>query len=325
MRQVRRAELPPSRQPAHRRAVILAWVTLAYLGSVCVLMYLVMGSSQAMRAAWLEDILGLIPPAAFLISTYFRDRPPDEDYPYGYHRGVSIAFLVAAVAILAVGGFLLFESAAKLVKAEHPTIGSVELFGRQVWLGWLMLPVLVYAAVPAVLLGRAKMGPARALHDKTLHADAVMNRADWLTATAAFVGVLGIAVGWWWADAVAALVISLDVVRDGVKNVRLAVGDLMDRAPRTVDGRQREALPARLATELKQLRWVKDAEVRLREDGHVFIGEAFLTPTGAGDPAARVKEALDVAERLDWRLQDLTVQIGDPGRDRGGEGEGEPK
>ena len=41
-----------------------------------------------------------------------------------------------------------------------------------------------------------------------LYADAKMNKADWLTATAAMVGVVGIGVGLWWVDAVAAIAIS---------------------------------------------------------------------------------------------------------------------
>ena len=68
MRPVRGSELPPPRRPAYRRAVVLQWVSLGYQLSVIVLMYLVMGSSQAMRAAWLEDVITLAPPAAFLVS-----------------------------------------------------------------------------------------------------------------------------------------------------------------------------------------------------------------------------------------------------------------
>lgn len=312
MRPARHAEIPLSRRPALRRGLLLEWVSLGYLITVVALMYLVMGSSQAMRAAWLEDVLSMVPPAAFLVSAYFRKWPPNEEYPYGYHRAVSVAFLVASVAILGVGGYLAIESASKLIQAEHPTIGTIELLGYQIWLGWLMLPAIAYTGIPSVFLGRAKLRPARELHDKTLYADAVMNKADWMTAAAAMAGVLGIAVGWWWADSVAALAISADVIHDGLKYVRLAVGDLMDRAPRTVDGRQRDPLPARLATELRGLSWVADAEVRFREDGHVFVGEAFLVPNSPGDPVPRVREVLKVGQGLDWRIQDLTVQIGDP-------------
>ena len=58
-----------------------------------------------------------------------------------------------------------------------------------------MLPALAYSALPSVLLGRAKIPLAEELHNKVLYADAKMNKADWLTAGAAMVGVVGIGFG----------------------------------------------------------------------------------------------------------------------------------
>jgi divalent metal cation (Fe/Co/Zn/Cd) transporter len=98
-------------------------------------------------------------------------------------------------------------------------------------LGWLMIAALAWSAVPSVFLGRAKLPLASQLHDKVLYADAKMNRANWLTAGAAIVGVLGIGAGLWWADGAAAIIISLDITRDGFTNVRAAVADLMDSRP----------------------------------------------------------------------------------------------
>jgi hypothetical protein len=55
-------EFPPAQEQALRKARRLEWVTIAYLLSVGTVMYLVLGSSQAMKTAWLEDLLSLIPP-----------------------------------------------------------------------------------------------------------------------------------------------------------------------------------------------------------------------------------------------------------------------
>ena len=43
-----------------RRAVRLEWWTLAWQASIVVVMFLVMGSSQAMKSAWTEDLPGLV-------------------------------------------------------------------------------------------------------------------------------------------------------------------------------------------------------------------------------------------------------------------------
>lgn len=302
-------ELTPERHKILEKAIRLQIWTILYFLSVVALMYFVMGSSQAMKTVWIEDMLNMIPPAVFLISAYLRNKQPNEHYPYGYHRATSVAFLIASVALLGMGAFLLVDALVKLFQAEHPTIGAVELRGAPIWLGWLMYPVLIWGVVPAIFLGRMKIRHARELHDKTLYADALMCKANWLTGLAGMVGVSGIALGWWWLDAVAAAAISLDILHDGFKYTGVGVTDLMDRVPRTVDDRQCEALPARLETELKKLDWVKDAQVRLREHGHVFFGEAFLRPVDRRNLLARIEQALTTAYQVDWRLQELVVQL----------------
>jgi cation diffusion facilitator family transporter len=300
-------ELPPDKKRLMDQANRLELVTIVYLVSAIVAIYLTLGASQAMKTAWFEDIISLVPPVVFLIASRIRQRAPNTEYPYGYHRSVSVAYLCAALALLAMGAFLLFDSVMKLISFEHPSIGTVQLFGQPIWLGWLMLPALVWSAIPAVLLGRAKLPLASALHDKVLFADAKMNKADWMTASAAFVGVLGIAVGLWWADAVAALVISLDIVHDGITNTKTAVADLMDSRPMTVDRSSADPLPRRVENELRDLDWVEDVRVRMREEGHVFFGEAFVVPRSDRELGRHVSEALEHLRELDWRLHDVVI------------------
>ncbi|HEX2196193.1 MAG TPA: cation transporter [Actinomycetota bacterium] len=307
MKPTHRHELPADKRRTHARAVRLEWVTLLYLASAIVFIRLTMGASQAMKVAWLEDMLSLIPAVAFLIASRVRNRAPDERHPYGWHRAISIAYLISAVALLVMGAVLLLDSIMKLVAFEHPTIGTVTVWGHHVWLGWLMIPAAVWSAVPAMVLGRMKLPLARELHDKVLFADAKMNKADWLTGMAAGAGVLGIAFGLWWADAVAAAIISADILHDGLSNVRNAVADLMDTAPATVDGSGRDPLPARVETEMRRLPWVAEAKARLREEGHVFFGEVFVVPRDGRVSASALDEAAEMLTQLDWRLHDVVV------------------
>ena len=300
-------ELPDPKRDLYRKAVRLEWITIAYDVSVVIVIYLALGSSQAMKAAWIEDLLAFAPPIAFLVAARVRDRPSDSRYEYGYHRVVSIAFLVAALALFVLGLYIVYDSVARLVSFEHPPIGLVELFGRPIWLGWLMIAALLWGLVPPVILGRLKLPVARELHDKVLYADAEMNRANWLTAGAAILGVLGIRFGLWWTDAVAAIVIGIDITRDGIVNTRSAVGDLMDRRPMAVGTDRTDPLPARIETELKKLSWVKDARVRMRDEGHVFYGEAFVVPADERNLLDNLADATRDLMALDWRIYDLVI------------------
>jgi divalent metal cation (Fe/Co/Zn/Cd) transporter len=159
-------ELPPELEHVHRKAIRLEWFSIAYLATAIVAVYLTLGSSQAMKGAWLEDMLSLAPPIAFLIANRIRYKRPDAGYAYGYHRALEIAYLIAALALLFLGAFLVVDSVLKLLTGEHPPIGMAELFDWQVWLGWLMIAALLYSAIPTVVLGRVKSRLAAELHDK---------------------------------------------------------------------------------------------------------------------------------------------------------------
>ena len=300
-------ELPPDRAQLHRKAVRLEWITIIYLLSAIAAIYVTLGASQAMKAAWFEDILSLVPAIAFLVGSRFRWRKPNRRFPYGYHRVMSISYLVASLALFLMGLFILYDSVSQLLSFEHPPIGMVQPFGDPVWLGWFMLPALAWSALPAVFLGRAKLPLARGLHDKVLYADAEMNKADWLTAAAAMVGVIGIGFGLWWADGAAATFISLDITSDGLKNIKRAVSDLMDGRPAVVDGSAVDPIVSRVESELNKRSWVKEASVRLRENGHVFFGEALVVPRSQDDLADKIQRTRAELLELDWRLYDIAI------------------
>jgi cation diffusion facilitator family transporter len=303
-----RFELPPDKARLYARAVRLEWWTIAFFVAAVSALAVTLGQSQAMKAAWIEDMLGLVPPAAFLVAARYRNRQPTQRFPYGYHRAVSVAFLAGSVALLGLGGWVVYDSLIRLLARERPPIGLVEVFGHRFWLGWLMIAVLLATMVPALLLGRIKQRIARELHDKVLFADAEMNRADWLTAGAAVLGIIGIGAGLWWADAVAALIIGGDIVRDGVRTTRAAVADLMDEAPSVVGGSHPHPLPHQLLTAVLDHDWVADAWLRLREEGHVFVGELLVVPRPDTDRLIeRLEDLGRFAREYNWRVHDLVV------------------
>jgi len=303
-----RRDLPPDQQKALRSAVRWEIFTICYTTVTITLLAFVVGNSQAMRTAWIEDMLSLTPQVAFLVAMIFVRRRPDRSHPYGKHRAMGVGHLVAGVALLAVGLNLAIEAVTGLVRAEHPTIGTVNLFGHTVWLGWLMIAVMAVIVVgPVFFYGPAKAKLAPVLHNKLLFADADMAKADWHTNAASIIGVLGVGVGLWWLDGAAALFISFGIVWDGAKNTRAAVSDLMDRRARTFDDKRPHPLAHEIVQHMRAQPWVTDAAVRMRDQGQVFHVEAFVVPRKR---KVSVKQTSDLAEsisRLDWKVQDVVV------------------
>jgi cation diffusion facilitator family transporter len=300
-------ELPEQLQHVQKRAERLEWITLAYMFTAITAVYFTLGNSQAMRGAFIEDLLGFLPPIAFLVATRIRNRPPTDAFPFGYHRSMSIAYLMSTLAIIALGTYLFFESAFKLLGGEHPTIGMVELFDWQVWQGWLMLVALFWTGVGTVILGQLKKNLAADLHDKTLQADAEMNRADWMTAFAAMGGIVGIGAGLWWADAAAAILISIDILRDGYKYTKGAVEDLTDGRPRKHDEKSPHPVIDAVEDRAREWKWAKRAVVRLREDGHLFAGEIIVVPASEEGLIDHLEEATEEVRGLDWKLHDVVI------------------
>ena len=148
---------PEDKQEKERKACRLEYWTIFFLLTIIVVMFYTMGASQAMKTAWIEDVLSLIPPIIFLIAVHHRGKKPDERFPYGRQRVMAIAFTGAAFALTILGLYMLYDSAMGLAKMHHPTIGHRTIFGIRIWAGWFMIAALLYSMVPVVILGRMKL------------------------------------------------------------------------------------------------------------------------------------------------------------------------
>jgi len=110
LNQPRHDRLPEQQQETMRKAVRLEWITVGFVIVTIVLVGVVAGQSQAMRSAWVEDMLSLVPPLAFLIASRVVRIASNRRQPYGYHRAIAIGHQAAALALLIMGALLVFES-----------------------------------------------------------------------------------------------------------------------------------------------------------------------------------------------------------------------
>lgn len=291
---------PPLREPM-KRAVRLEWWNIGFTISIVVVMGLVLGNSQTMKTAWVEDTLGLIPPIVFLVAVHFEKKGASRDFPFGFDRVHSLAFLIAAVALAGVGAMLLWDSASTLIAREHATVASIQLFGRDIWLGWLMLAAMVYSIIPPLVIGHLEMPLAKRMQDEVLFTDSKMNKANWQTGAAGLAGVIGLGLGWWWADSVAAAFISVGIIADGWRALRIATTELVDGVPRELGGTGPDP-EARLLVDKLQAQY-PDATIRLRETGRYIHAEVC----GVDPDVRQDLEALWPGEpERSWRLAQLS-------------------
>lgn len=284
----------PIRGDLSKARALCGW-TLVLISAVALMMYLVMGQSQAMKSAFIEDVLSLIPSFVFLVAASVEGKPRSERFPFGFKRFDSLAFLIAATALLSIGAFIAKESITALLSMEHPSIGMVEIFGQRFWLGYAMIAALLISAIPPIVLGRLKMPVAKRLADKVLYTDAETQKADWQTALVGVLGIVGIGFGLWWADSAAALFISLSVMKDGWTNLKKASAELGDGAPRALESNELSSDAEEIAERLRSI--YPMADIRLRESGRYIYAEVV----GEGADKASDIELVAPHERK-WRL-----------------------
>jgi divalent metal cation (Fe/Co/Zn/Cd) transporter len=115
------------------------------------------------------------------------------------------------------GGLLLGLAAYIVVDAGRRLVGS----GAEPQESWLGIGLTALSLVGMPLLGRMKLRTAIALNSVALRADAYETLAcAWLSLTTLAGLVLNAALGWWWADPLAALAIVPLVVREGIEGWR---------------------------------------------------------------------------------------------------------
>lgn len=264
--------LPGELRQTMARAMRLEYWNIFWTLTIIVTMGLVLGQSETMKTAWIEDTLGLVPPVMFLVAACMERRSHrSRRFPFGFERVNGLGFFVAAVALGAVGALLLYNALMALGSQEHATVGSVAILGKDIWLGWLMIAAQIYSLIPPLFIGRRELPLAEALNDKLLHTDALMNKANWLTGTAGLAGVIGLGLGWWWADSVAAAIISVDVLNDGIKALRSSTAELVDGAPRALSSTELSQDAQKVCDRLQAE--FPGATVRLRETGRLIRAE----------------------------------------------------
>ncbi|MCW1432168.1 cation transporter [Novosphingobium sp. JCM 18896] len=281
----------------------LEWWNIAWSVSIVTVMGLAMGSSQAMKTAWVEDTLGLVPPIVILIATSYEARSADARFHYGYDRVNSLGFLVAAVALGGVGLFLLRDSVVALWEQEHVTVGSVRMLGHDIWLGWFMLAAQAYATIPPLIIGRRELPLAERLRDKLVHTDALMNKANWQTGVAGLLGVGGLGFGLWWADPIAAIAISGSIVWDAWNALKIATAELVDGIPRELGNSKLSPEAQALARALEE-QFPLAEKVLLRETGRYIRAEVV----GVRPPEDFALDNLDVAGCDRWRIDSVSFR-----------------
>ncbi|MBO0708984.1 MAG: cation diffusion facilitator family transporter [Candidatus Dormibacteraeota bacterium] len=286
------------RRGDHRRSV----AELVALGSLIVDCLLVAGK---LTAALLTGSLGLLSDAVQsgldLIASSFAflavraaTKPADYEHPYGHARAENLAAfgegLLLGVAALVIG----YEGVRRVIG------GGVTV--QPSWFAYAVLGITIAVeATRTTVLRRV----AHASGSPALAASAQNRFADILSALAVLIGLILVQVaGLGRADAVAALIVSVIILRTGALLAWRSGDILMDRAPRGVEEQVRGLVAA-----VDGVREVR--EVRVRRSGSRLLGDARVSARRllSVERAETLVQEIQEAVRRGLPQLDLTVVV----------------
>ena len=185
----------PGETGLRRRAMALEFVTIAWnlLEGVLAIVAGLLAGSVALVAFGLDSSVEVFASAVVVWELRGVDRRRERRAV----RAIGAAYLVVAV-------YILLDSGNALRIANRPEASPI---------GMLLLAATVLVMA---VLGIAKLRVGRELHSATVTADGRFSLVDGSLAGAVLAGLaLTALLGWWWADALLAIGISLLAFREG--------------------------------------------------------------------------------------------------------------
>lgn len=167
----------------------------------------------------MESFVNLASAMFALAMVTVAQRPADDDHPYGHHKAEYFSSGFEGLLIVGVSVGIFWAAGHRLVNPQ-----AIEQ------VGW-GLALSVFSSGLNGLLAWVMFRAARVHRSIALEADARHLVTDVWTSVGVVVGIAGAALtGWLWLDAAAAILVALNILKEGVELVWRSSQGLMDSA-----------------------------------------------------------------------------------------------
>lgn len=208
-----------AREREHRaaanRAVAVSAVGLALTGAIELAIALFTGSVALLGDA-LHNLSDVSTSLVVFLGFWISKRKPSPTHPYGYERAEDIAGLGIALVIFASAAFAAYESYLKLISDR----GTTNLY--------VGMAAAVIGMAGNLAVSRYKKHVARQIHSVTMEAEANHSWLDMISSLGALIGLVGVALGYRWADPIAGFAVTLFILHVGWEVTSEILHHLMD-------------------------------------------------------------------------------------------------
>src|SRR5271167_4065865 len=165
------------------------------------------------------------------VLTYFAvsmsGKPADAEHQYGHGKIESVTALAETALLFLLSGVVIFEAVQRLVDARAEAVEATAA----------AFAVIGLSIVVDFFRARALKRVAKETLSEALEADALHFGSDMWSSIAVLIGLGGVAAGYPWADAAAAIVVAVFICIAGYRLGRRTIDTLTDTAPAGVSER----------------------------------------------------------------------------------------
>ena len=167
----------------------------------------------------MESFVNLASAIFGLVMVTIAQRPADVDHPYGHHKAEYFSSGFEGVLIIGAAAAIIWAAAARI--AEPQALQQV---------GWGLALSILSSALNG-LLAWVMFQSARKYRSIALEADAKHLVTDVWTSAGVVIGIVIVTLtGWLWLDALVAIAVALNILREGFKLIWRSSQGLMDEA-----------------------------------------------------------------------------------------------
>jgi cation diffusion facilitator family transporter len=161
--------------------------------------------------------------AITLIAVKWSARPADEDHHFGHAKIESVAALFETGLLMGISIFIAYHATLRLMTGTS----DVEVT-------WWVFAIIIVSIVVDLNRSRALSRTAQKTASEALAADAAHFQSDMWGSAAVLVGLIGVWFGVWWADSLAALLVSGVIAKIGYDLGKSTLASLLDTVPEGV-------------------------------------------------------------------------------------------
>ena len=251
--------------------------------------------SQSLIADGIHSVSDLVTDFLVILAARHSSQEADSEHPYGHGRIQAIATALLAVSLAAIALGIAWDALSRLR-------GNGELMTP----GWLAVAVAAVSVVAKEAVYQYTIRVGRKLDSGLLRANAWHSRTDALSSLIVIAGVLGVMLGFPWADAIGAVGVAVIIFYAAFKIGREAFDELIDTGldPKTLTLMRETILSVSGVIDVHEIR-TRRMGSQLLADMHIHVNPLISVSEGhhIGD---RVMQVL--GERFKT-LADIVVHI----------------